>query len=87
MKDTWEKPVITMSIRGKPISPFKSKIKKPHHVDMWYDRSIRMWTLVVYDKNGFQIDNAEYESKKENAIKSKKELEERYGITKKKVKK
>lgn len=87
MKDTWKRPVFRIMPGGKPVNMSKSVIGKPHYIDMWYDRSIKMWTLLVKDKNDFQIGNAIYEGIKENALAHKKELEEKYGIKPKRVKK
>lgn len=28
----------------------------PHHIDVWYDRSVRTWWVQVYDKKGMTMD-------------------------------
>jgi hypothetical protein len=80
MKDGWKKPIIKMMIRGKPIDVSKSKIGKPHHVDMFWDRHSKTWVLTIKDKNGFQIGDAAYESNKKRAMELKQELEGEYKI-------
>jgi len=31
-----------------------------HHVDVWFNSEIKMWTIQKMDANGFQIGEAEY---------------------------
>lgn len=50
----------------------------PTHIDMWYDRSLKLWTLQVKDKYDNQIGDASYITGKRNALKTKLELVKEY---------
>lgn len=47
----------------------------PDHIDLWYDNSLKLWTLQTKDKYNNQIGEVEYVRGKQLAIKAKKELE------------
>lgn len=53
---------------------------KADHIEMWYDRHQKLWTLYPVDAEGFQIAGAEYGYGKKEALRIKKELEEEYGL-------
>ena len=55
-------------------------------VVMFYDRSIRLWTLFKQNKQGHQIGDAEYEHHKEDALELKRKWEKQYHIEKPKKK-
>ena len=54
--------------------------KKPVAISMWYDRHRREWVLYPVDEEGNQLAEATYEFSKANAERSKKGLEDEYGI-------
>ena len=50
------------------------------HIEMWYDRHLRLWTLYPVDAEGNQMDGAQYATIKSEAKELKRLLEEQYGI-------
>lgn len=53
-------------------------LQVPTHIDMWYDKSLKLWTLQLKDADDNQINDAIYVSGKRNARKTKIELENEY---------
>lgn len=58
----------------------ETQIGKATAVEMWWDRSLRLWTLYPVDENGYQLDGATYANNKTEAMRAKKELAAEYGI-------
>lgn len=49
-------------------------------IEMWYDRSLRLWTLYPVDVEGNQIAGADYAYGKPAAIKRRAELEAEWNL-------
>lgn len=56
------------------------QIGKAESIEMWWDRSLRLWTLYPVDADGNQIAGATYANNKAEAIMAKKDLAAEYGI-------
>ena len=54
---------------------FVIECKNGTKVDVWYNRSIRLWTIQHKDKDGNQIGDAEYESTRPRAYTAAKFIE------------
>ena len=53
---------------------------KADHIEMWYDRSLRLWTLYPVDAEGNQLSKgAEYAVRKAEALATKAYLEKEWG--------
>jgi hypothetical protein len=48
-----------------------------HEIDVWYDRSLRLWTCLWLDEEGYQVGTAQYAVRKHE----KKDLVERMKVT------
>lgn len=52
--------------------------RKPHHIEMWYDRHRREYVLYPVDEEGNQLVEARYAFSKQEAKELKKDLETEY---------
>ena len=80
MADDWKQRII-VSIGGKRLRDMEEFDEKIHSIDTFYDRNIRFWTILLLNKERTQIGEAEYEPRRELAIKHIKMLMKEHGIS------
>jgi hypothetical protein len=80
MDKDWKRPIISMSVKGKRIG-LTEPDNKVHSIDVFYDKHIRFWTILLRNKAGDQIVEAEYEPNRELMEKSVKQLMKEHNIS------
>jgi hypothetical protein len=77
----WNRPVFSISVKGKPVNMDKEPDGKVHYIDVFYDRHMKLWTILCRNKSGDQIGEAEYDHNRKFMEKSVNRLKKQYNVS------